>query len=187
MPSQSIEVNKITIDDLTQQVIEGNGVFDVLMRSFKNHLEQEYTANRITGAAYAETYVQMVQLAIQQAVAFLLQKDSVYVQTLVNAAQKDLTEEQLALIREQIETERANTLDERTDGTPIVGSVGKQKDLYTQQIKSYQRDAEVKAAKLISDMWNTAKAINEDVPTPNAIGLVPLDDLLDKIKDNNGL
>ena len=33
------------------------------------------------------------------------------------------------------------------DGEKVVGSIGKQKELYTQQIDSYKKDAELKAAK----------------------------------------
>ena len=54
--------------------------------------------------------------------------------------------QQHKLLVEQTEVQRAQTLDTRSDGITVVGAVGKQKDLYSQQIVSYQRDSELKAA-----------------------------------------
>lgn len=93
---------------------------------------------------------------------------------------------QLALTTEQVETQRSQTLDTRTDGAAIVGSVGKQKDLYSQQITSYQRDAEVKAAKMFTDAWITQKTIDEGLLPPTGFTNASLDDVLDVIKANNG-
>ncbi len=93
---------------------------------------------------------------------------------------------QLALTTEQVETQRSQTLDTRTDGSAIVGSVGKQKDLYSQQITSYQRDAEVKAAKMFTDAWITQKTIDEGLLPPTGFTNASLDDVLDVIKANNG-
>jgi hypothetical protein len=93
---------------------------------------------------------------------------------------------QLTLMREQVETQRSQTLDTRTDGAAVVGSVGKQKDLYSQQITSYQRDAEVKAAKMFTDAWITQKTIDEGLLPPTGFTNASLDDVLDVIKANNG-
>jgi hypothetical protein len=93
---------------------------------------------------------------------------------------------QLALVSEQVETQRSQTLDTRTDGATIVGSVGKQKDLYSQQIISYQRDAEVKAAKIFADAWITQKTIDEGLLPPTGFTNASLDDVLDVVKTNNG-
>lgn len=94
---------------------------------------------------------------------------------------------QLALVSEQVEVQRSQTLNNRTDGTVITGSVGKQKDLYTQQITSYQRDAELKAAKLFTDAWITQKTIDEGLLAPTGFQNTSLDAVLTKVKTNNGL
>lgn len=92
------------------------------------------------------------------------------------------------LLEEQVEGERSKTLDTRRDGiTTIVGTVGKQKDLYTQQITSYKRDAETKAAKIFSDAWTVQKTIDEGLTAPNGFTNASLDDVLAKIKANNDL
>lgn len=95
--------------------------------------------------------------------------------------------QQLKLLLEQTEAQRAQTLDTRTDGSAVKGSVGKQKDLYTQQITSYQRDAEVKASKLFTDAWITQKTIDEGLNPPNGFTNSSIDTILTKLKTNNGL
>ena len=95
--------------------------------------------------------------------------------------------QQLKLIIEQTEAQRAQTLDTRTDGTVVKGSVGKQKELYSQQITSYQRDAEVKASKLFTDAWITQKTIDEGLNPPNGFTNASIDTILTKLKSNNGL
>ena len=69
----------------------------------------------------------------------------------------------------------------------IRGSVGKQKDLYTQQITSYQRDAEVKAAKLFTDAWITQKTIDEGLLAPGAFRNESVNVILRNIKANNNI
>ncbi len=94
---------------------------------------------------------------------------------------------QKALLMEQIEVQRAQTVDRRTDGTTIFGSVGKQKDLYNQQIISYQRDAEVKAAKLWTDAWITMKTIDEGLLPPEEFKNNTLDVVLENVRRKNSL
>lgn len=95
---------------------------------------------------------------------------------------------QKQLITEQMETQRANTSNTRSDGvTAVVGMVGKQKDLYTQQITSYQRDAEVKTAKLFTDAWITMKTIDEGLLPPTNFNNTSIDAILADLKTNNSI
>lgn len=103
------------------------------------------------------------------------------------AKQKELTTEQIVLIAEQTEAQRAQTLDTRTDGQTVKGAIGKQKDLHTQQITSYKRDAETKAAKLFTDAWTVQKTIDEGLLAPNGFTNNSLDQVLTAIKTNNDL
>src|SRR5690606_31916061 len=57
----------------------------------------------------------------------------------IDFTNENVLPKQADLLQEQIEVQRSQTLDDRTDGAPIAGSVGKQKDLYSQQIDSYKR------------------------------------------------
>jgi len=93
---------------------------------------------------------------------------------------------QKLLIDEQAETQRSQTQDARSDGSPVLGSVGKQKDLYNQQIVSYQRDAEVKAAKMWTDAWITMKTIDEGLAAPDGFTNVNLDKVLQVLATANG-
>jgi hypothetical protein len=76
---------------------------------------------------------------------------------------------QLDLVKEQREGERSKTLDTRTDGITVVGSVGKQKDLYTQQISSFIADAKFKTAKMYLDNWITQKTLDEGISPPTEL------------------
>lgn len=93
--------------------------------------------------------------------------------------------EQLAMLKEQVETQRSQTMDTRRDTTNVVGSVGKQKDLYSQQITSYQRDSEVRAAKMFTDAWITQKTIDEGLLAPDGFTNTSVDLVLDTIMTNN--
>ena len=70
-------------------------------------------------------------------------------------------------LQEQAEAQRGQTMDTRSDGTtPIAGSIGKQNSLYAQQVVSYQKDSQLKAAKVFSDVWITCRSIDEGFPLP---------------------
>lgn len=94
---------------------------------------------------------------------------------------------QKLLLDEQIETARAQTTDTRRDGSTIVGSVGKQKDLYTQQITSYQRDAEYKVAKMYLDSWITQKTLDEGLLAPTEMTNAEIDQVMAGVRANNNL
>lgn len=96
--------------------------------------------------------------------------------------------QQLKLVQEQAESQRAQTSDTRLDGvTTITGVLGKQKALYDQQITSYKRDSEVKAAKLFTDAWITQKTIDEGLLAPTGFQNTSVDTILTKLKTLNGL
>lgn len=95
--------------------------------------------------------------------------------------------QQMKLVAEQTEAARAQTLDIRTDGALVTGSVGKQKDLYAQQIVSYQRKSEMDAAKLWSDAWTVQKTIDEGLVPPTNFTNTNVDQVLSQIRSKNGL
>lgn len=98
-----------------------------------------------------------------------------------------LTEEQILMVKEQKEAQRAQTLNTRTDGTTVVGVLGKQKDLYSQQITSYQRDSEAKVGKMFLDGWLTQKTIDEGLTAPTQLQNTAINNVLDKVRTNAGL
>jgi hypothetical protein len=99
-------------------------------------------------------------------------------------AQKALTEKQTGLVHEQLEGQRAQTLDARQDGVSrtythtnpdgtteprIMGLLGVQNFLYRQQINSYRDDSKIKAAKIFSDLWMTQKTVDDTTMAPDYI------------------
>lgn len=94
---------------------------------------------------------------------------------------------QLELVKEQREAQRAQTMDTRSDGVAVMGSVGAQRSLQLQQITSYQRDAELKMTKLFTDAWTVMKTMDEGLTPPTAFTNANIDLLLAKVKTKNGL
>lgn len=113
-----------------------------------------------------------------------------------------LTEEQTQMVHEQMEAQRAQTLNEREDGItritdadpskPLQGLLGIQKALYTQQITSYQEDVKVKATKVFTDLWTVSKTIDDNTTVPKhayvnpADGTGPLNEVLTELRKSTG-
>lgn len=94
---------------------------------------------------------------------------------------------QLDLVKEQREAERAKTLDTRSDNSTVVGSIGKQKQLYDQQIDSFIKDAKHKAAKMWLDGWITQKTLDEGLLAPAQLQNATVDSVLSNLRIENGL
>lgn len=90
--------------------------------------------------------------------------------------------------QEQAEAARAQTMDVRSDNiTPIAGSIGKQNELYAQQVVSYQKDSQLKAAKVFSDVWITCRSIDEGFPLPTQFDTAATQAAMQAIIDANDL
>ena len=66
---------KVDITDLTHASIEGNGVFDVLMRAVNAHLQKEWSANRLKGTEYSTVYLGALESTMNASLQFLLARD----------------------------------------------------------------------------------------------------------------
>lgn len=75
---------QLTIEDLTSSQVDGDGYFDKIMTSVKNHLKEEFQAGRIMGAEYTKAYIALTESSLNTATQFLLGKDQAYWQS-VNA------------------------------------------------------------------------------------------------------
>lgn len=184
----TVELPKIGLSDLTTKVNDETAIFDGIMSSVYNHLGSEFEKGRITGSDYTKAYVELTAASLSGAIQFLLGKDAAYWQALLIRQQAINAEAQKALIIEQTEVQRAQTMNTRLDGTTAVtGAIGKQKDLYTQQIASYIRDSELKAAKIFADAWITQKTLDEGLTAPTNFTNATVDIVLTKIRTNNSL
>lgn len=218
----------ITIKDLTDGSLVGEGVFDKLMAALKPHLQQEYTQNRLKGPEYAEVYLGSLSNVMNTSMQFLLQKARIGLeaklleqqiilaelevkkaeiaieilesekektaaevlqikaqtklldQQVINAevenrvlegqvcklkAEYDLTmkrilqtEAETGLIGQKTATEKAQV---QAIGVDPDSVVGRQKQLYKAQTDGFQRDAELKAAKLLVDTWSARRMSDE--------------------------
>lgn len=289
------DVPKLTNDDLTTGTINGDGAFDIILKSINTHLQDQYDKNRITGEQYSKAYIELTMGAMSTGTQYLLGRDQAYWSAVMTQAQAKraeveavtaavslesakaqltvvrygveqakaqavLTKMQLAtadvefevatyqlekvlpeqqrqmayqtdyilksqvdaaeynlefilpaqragiesdtatkdyqramvipaqkqLIDEQIEVQRAQTTDIRTDGGPVNGSVGKQKELYQQQIVSYQKDAQYKVAKMYLDSFLTQATLN-DVSPPDEFKTDVVDTVFAKMRSENDL
>ena len=200
----------ISNEDLTTKVVNGTGIFDELMTAAHAHLDQEWGKQRITGTQYAEVYLGQMTAVLQQSVAFLVQRDSIYLNNLLIQSQIELAEKQLekadkelemldkqieligaqiisqeannALIAQKVKTEKSQIQD-IVDGEVVVGVTGAQTALYKQQKEGFIRDAEQKALKIISDTWITRVTVDDATPLPAGFNTGAVDAFTRKVAD----
>jgi len=124
----------LVIADLTESSLDGKGVFDVLMRANKAHLESEFQKNRIKGSEYSTVYLGSLEAAMRISLEFLTQRqridlearlmeqqilvaqaqvtkslsevDLMKAQVLKAVAEVDLMKEQVAIAKVQLEINR---------------------------------------------------------------------------------
>lgn len=94
---------------------------------------------------------------------------------------------QKAILQEQREAERAKTVDSRSDGDPIQGSIGRQKALHDQQIDSFQADSRYKVARLFFDAWATEKTMGTGVLVPDELTNAKIDEVVASVRSDRGL
>lgn len=111
----TVILTPITLPQLTEATTTGSGVFDVLMKATKAHLEQEFTQGRIKGAEYATVYLGSLEAVMQNALQFLLQKDKVALDAELVKQQVELAKADLLIKQVELEKTRAElTILEKT-------------------------------------------------------------------------
>ncbi len=109
MAVEAFNENKLTIGSLTGGEREGRGVFDELMRATKDQLDNEYKYKRITGEEYTKAYIAIMQSAMSQGSAYILQ----YLITNQNVKLLDQqileSEKRVALVQAQIDDQLTQT------------------------------------------------------------------------------
>jgi hypothetical protein len=86
------DIDPVTVTELTEKVVNGDGVFDCLMTSIKNHLKEEFDQGKITGTDYTKAYVELTGLCLSSAIQFLLNKDQSYHQAVLAQMQARASE-----------------------------------------------------------------------------------------------
>lgn len=86
----------LVITELTDGTVAGTGIFDLLMKANKAHLEEEFTKGRIKGTEYATVYLGSLSAVLQTAVGFVLQMRKNDLEASLIAQQILLTTQQTA-------------------------------------------------------------------------------------------
>jgi hypothetical protein len=95
----------IVLNDLTTAALDGDGVFDVLMRANKAHLESEFTKGRIKGTEYSTVYLGALNAVMSTALQFIMSREKINLES-------KLLEQQVILA--EIEVIKANAIVEQT-------------------------------------------------------------------------
>lgn len=94
-------VSPTALAELTTISTNGTGVFDVLMRANKAHLEQEFTLGRIKGVEYSTVYLGSLEAVMRAALEFLLQREKSRAEVALVEAQTAKVEAEAALVEQQ--------------------------------------------------------------------------------------
>ncbi|MBZ6397059.1 MULTISPECIES: hypothetical protein [Pantoea] len=137
----------LTNDDLTAATLEGNGLFDQMMRATTTHLATQLEKGRITGSDYATVYLGAMQATMQNAVQYLLSRDQSYAQALQLAAQIEATQAQVKLAEQDL------VLKQTEQQIQLVNL-----DIQRQQLEIAKADLLLKQAQLPLAQAQTAQA-----------------------------
>ena len=114
--------NRVDISDLTHATIDGNGVFDVLMRTVNAHLQKEWSANRLKGTEYSTVYLGALESTMNASLQFLLARDK-------TNAEIDILKQQLV----NLKVEEANAIKQGVVLTNQAAQIAAQTSLTTKQ------------------------------------------------------
>jgi hypothetical protein len=194
----------VTLEDLTQEVLEGSGVFDTLMRAMSNHLEKEHTANRITGDQYAQVYSAALTQVLQQSIAFLLGKGRFRLERSTTLLQLAKLDKEIALLCQRLVTEKTQVMDATildptaSDGEtyvneageafnntiqPVQGTTGRKNTTIDRQRAAYDDDYKTKVGGQILDAHKVLLSNIIDLGTlPTELDNASIDQLVEHMK-----
>ena len=150
------------VSTLTTNSLTGTGVFDILMKVTKLHLQEEYENDRITGEEYSTVYLGALTAVMQQSVAYIL-----------NYQQEQKIIAETSLLRQKIVTELVQTDDDIpiglgfNGGTDVGGLVaGKialdalQETLAQSQIDQAEAENDLIGQKIITELAQTGASLD---------------------------
>ena len=148
----------IVVGDLTGATVEGSGVFDVLMRAVKAHLEEEFLKGRIKGPEYATVYLGGLEQVMTIALQFLLAKQKADLEAQLITQQILHTIAQTALVNQQT----ANAVIEGTVLTAQKCKLDVEYDILLLTKPKVENETELLAWKVVTEKAQTL-AIGVDV------------------------
>lgn len=87
----------IPIEDLTQVILDGTGVFDKFLTLHRLHLTREFEEARIQGKEYSDVYTKTYVAHLEQAIQFLLAKEKQAYELNLLEAQADKVKAEVAI------------------------------------------------------------------------------------------
>ena len=126
------------ISELTSGKLGGNGTFDIIMGALNAHIEHQFKLGRIRGTDYANTYIQAMQMALQQASSYAIAKAKLPLELQQLEAQNHKIATDIAVMTKQGALYDAQTLQTMAQ----TGQTKQQTDLIKEQTRKevYETD-----------------------------------------------
>lgn len=150
-----------TLADLTSATIDGTGVFDVLMKANKAHLEEQFTKGRIKGTEYATVYLGSLEQVLQSSVQFLLSKDKIGLEAQILEKQLAIAAVELQIKAVELEIAQATKLKTEAEITVLVATECKLRAEYDVLMETKLKTAQ--ETQLLTWKVTTEKAQTSDV------------------------
>ena len=148
--------NPITINTLTEASINGNGVFDILMRAMKEHLEQEFRQGRIKGGEYANVYLGSVQAVMETALQFVIQQNELNQNNLLKEKEIELAQQRIALAHAELAIQQAKLANIPKEGALLDAQAGVQRQ-QIDNLKSEKLRTDAQTAQIAAETANVPK------------------------------
>ena len=75
MTIPNIPALPVTIDNLTEGELTGDGVLDKLLKLSRLHLDREFGLGRIQGKEYSDVYLKLYNASVGEAIRLMLEKE----------------------------------------------------------------------------------------------------------------
>ena len=126
------------ISELTSGKLGGNGTFDIIMGALNAHIDHQFKLGRIRGTDYANTYIQAMQMALQQASSYAIAKAKLPLELQQLEAQNHKIATDIAVMTKQGALYDAQTLQTMAQ----TGQTKQQTDLIKEQTRKevYETD-----------------------------------------------
>jgi hypothetical protein len=167
---------EITIADLTASTLAGTGVFDVLMRASKVHLDDQFMSDRIRGPEYSEVYLGQMQSSMRTALEFIALQKRLPLEARLLELQVELAGIELIKAGVAVELAREQVLTAKIERQLVETQVDKLKlEMQLVPLQKLQIESETKlieanlvnaGAEKLQIQANTAKITAETVNIP---------------------
>jgi hypothetical protein len=146
----------MTLSDLTDGKIDGNGAFDKLMQATKAHLDAEFKKGAIKGAEYSEVYLGQVQAVLNTGLQFLSIRHKIALEAELLSTQVELAKAQLLQVGAQTELVRAQIEAAKVDKVLTEAQAAKV-NAETLNVPKVGLQMEAQTDKLITETANAVK------------------------------